>query len=199
VDLSQFYLGSISPDSISIRSDIRLRDKAKSHLCLTLNSLSGDHKAWIGHVVAFLEGYRGSEQFSFYLGYCIHILTDIYWYKTVFKRFMIRYRSDRSPVHSEKAAFGNDVEQLDRMLYQNCIWSRECIGILQKSECPALADLVCTDEVNEWKKRMLMKLDADETFKAPPRYLSIDDLLFFIEDTGNFVRHCLSREPGLAI
>ena len=79
-DVPQFYLGNMAPDAVHNRANYVSDYKKASHL------YDGDEKwgmiddndRWIKNVVNFFNKHKNSEDHDFALGYCVHILSDIY-------------------------------------------------------------------------------------------------------------------------
>ena len=79
-NLPQFYLGSVAPDSIHNREGYVSDYKKASHLCvgpekwgyLTNNDENAEN------AMNYLRQNSNSGEFDFLVGYCTHILTDIY-------------------------------------------------------------------------------------------------------------------------
>ena len=91
IDLPQFYLGSIAPDSIHNREGYVSDYKKASHLCVGPEKwgylTNNDENAQ--NALNYLCEKSESGDFDFLVGYCTHILTDIYnnialW--TIFKQ-----------------------------------------------------------------------------------------------------------------
>ena len=90
-NLPQFYLGNISPDAVHNRANYISNYKKKSHLCV------GDEKwgmitnndEWKNNVISFLNNHKNFENHDFIVGYCCHILSDIYQNIALFIPFKI--------------------------------------------------------------------------------------------------------------
>lgn len=197
--MPQFYLGSISPDCVNLRQGLRTRDRARSHLWLENPSYRMPKNLifWQNHVLDFLQRSEGSERSAFVLGYCIHVLTDIYWYETVYEQFRIRYCADSAPVLEDRLAFTNDIEQLELTLLNQSDWADGALDLLRASEGESLGDIVSAHEVDEWKRQTLLWLESGSAdFHSPVRYFSQIDMNRFIEEAGNYAGMCMSRRPA---
>jgi hypothetical protein len=78
--LPQYYLGSIAPDAVHNRENYISDYKKKSHL-ITDDAKWGmitNNDRWRANVASFLKNHKDSEHYDFILGYCCHILTDLY-------------------------------------------------------------------------------------------------------------------------
>ena len=80
-DEASFLLGSISPDSVHFRNNYTGEYKKISHLCIG-NENWGEctnNDEWWENVLIFLNDNKDADNFDFYLGYCVHIFSDILW------------------------------------------------------------------------------------------------------------------------
>jgi len=92
-DQPQFMLGSVAPDAVHNRAEYVSDFKKASHLCV------GDEKwgyltntgEWTANVVRFAREHIGSGDKDFILGYCAHILSDIYNNMTEWIPFKARF------------------------------------------------------------------------------------------------------------
>ena len=76
-NLPSFYLGAIAPDAIHMSEKQGEEAKQKSHLYS--RNIQG-----IQNVYNYYSKKSNCIDSDFLLGYCIHILTDIYWHETLF-------------------------------------------------------------------------------------------------------------------
>jgi hypothetical protein len=79
-NLSQFYLGSIAPDAVHNRANYNSEFKKASHL-ITGTEKWGfitENDDWKNNIIAFLNKYKKSANYDFILGYCCHVLSDMY-------------------------------------------------------------------------------------------------------------------------
>jgi len=73
-DKSQYYLGSIAPDSVNMDGFAEKKLRWSAHI------RDRDFMKWYGNVSAFYRENRGSFQDrDLLLGYAVHILTDLAW------------------------------------------------------------------------------------------------------------------------
>ena len=76
----QFYLGSIAPDAVHNRANYVSEFKKASHLIAGTEKwgLITDNDEWESNIVTFLNKYNKSDNHDFILGYCSHVLSDMY-------------------------------------------------------------------------------------------------------------------------
>jgi len=92
LSLPQYYLGSIAPDAVHNRENYISDFKKNSHLITDDNkwAMVTNNDNWINNVASFLKKHKNSEHYDFILGYCCHILTDIYNNINVWTPFRIK-------------------------------------------------------------------------------------------------------------
>ena len=95
-DLSQFYLGAVSPDAVHNRAGYISDYKKKSHLCVGDEQwgLVTNNDEWIENVIGFLKDNKDSDNYDFILGYSCHILSDIYNNIAVWTPFRLKYQDE---------------------------------------------------------------------------------------------------------
>jgi len=181
-DISLFYLGSIAPDAVHVRENFTREDKNISHL------YNADMEIWKKNAVNFIT----KDNDGFYVGYGIHILTDIYWSETVFSMFKVRYSEDKTPIQDEQRAYYNDTDQLDFELRDKWDYSNEVWDYLLNCKSVDTNSPVSPIEVDLWKEQVLHWFDKGESkHKNQIKYVSLDDLATFMMDTTARIRDIL--------
>lgn len=94
--LPQFYLGSIAPDAVHNRANYISDFKKDSHLITGTEKwgMITNNDEWKNNVIAFLNKHRKSENRDFILGYCSHILSDMYNNINVWTPFRLKYADE---------------------------------------------------------------------------------------------------------
>jgi hypothetical protein len=152
-DKPMFYLGSISPDSFYLAPTYYdldgLYEKHKfTHL------RSRDFGAWEGVVMEFIAGHKDSENYDFFLGYGVHILTDIYWKETVFLEFANKFATEKT-YDKRREMYYSDAKQFDFELVEKFNLKSDVWGFLSGCEGVCADDLVNAHEVFTWKENLL--------------------------------------------
>jgi len=185
-DRPGFYLGSIAPDAMYLAptyydTDGYYERYRAAHL------LRGDFTQWRAAVRAFAQEHNAGEQREFYLGYGVHILTDIRWKEMVLPAFERAY-TDVSG-EERRAIYYRDAAQFDIECYEKCR--------LRSGVWPCLADaapfdageLVRAHEMKSWKENTLQLFDHEEGRKnRRAEYFSHDRILGFIMDTATNIQ-----------
>ncbi len=184
----EYYLGCISPDAIHVRENIDKKDKRITHL-------HAEGPEWENNVINFLKQNRNKKNYSFLLGYGIHILTDIIWWETVYIKFKQKYEKDMNPIQDLKTAYYNDADQLDFELYKNSEWCETIWTLLKKSESFSVEGLLEKREISAWKNHTLTYFDIEESkHKKPIKYFTIEELEEFMKDASNKIKAILEVE-----
>jgi len=94
--LPQFYLGSVAPDAVHNRENYVSDYKKAAHLITGTEPWGNitDNDEWESNVIAFLKQNKASENRDFILGYCAHILTDIYNNVHIWTPFRLAYADE---------------------------------------------------------------------------------------------------------
>ena len=179
----QYYLGAISPEAVHMRINNSNEDKDKSHL-YTRNSSRFDEMfiSYRETIIKFISSQSQNEKFSFILGYGVHLLTDIYWLKSLYRHYRYKYEADIMPSQNIREAYYNDTDQLDFLLYKNYSWINEVWNLLIKAHEIDMEDMVTAEEVRSWKVRTLNWYSGISRHNDPIRYITIEDLLAFIDE-----------------
>ena len=95
-NLPQFYLGNIAPDAVHNRANYVSDYKKDSHLCVGNEAwgMITNNDEWKNNVINFLNNHKNSENYDFILGYCCHLLSDIYQNTALWMPFKQKYSGD---------------------------------------------------------------------------------------------------------
>ncbi len=168
----EFYLGSISPDAVHMRSGFVREDKIRSHCNARELTAIGE----LGPLCIMIEKSTGKER-EFLLGYLVHILTDLLWENTILKMYGERYEADPSPIQDRRMGYYNDTDQLDFVFYEKENWRTEVWEMLTQAKDFAVEGAVNKDEVAAWKYRTLNWYNSGKSQHTNPvKYISYEDL-----------------------
>ncbi|MBN1579870.1 MAG: hypothetical protein JXA89_04145 [Anaerolineae bacterium] len=173
-----FYLGSIAPDAIHMRSDIAIGDKQMVHLH---KDGATDLERLQQLVTVHLQG---SGDAAFAEGYCVHLLTDHYW----FGEFVGPWRTrlgDNIPRHERRTLYYNECDKIDLDLYDQLPWRQDVWDLLQSAQADDFEGLLLQNEIELWRDRVLHWYDDNrhkQTYQ--PLYLTLEMALGFIGDAS---------------
>lgn len=168
----EFYLGSISPDAVHMRTGFVCDDKTRSHcnarMLASINELDS--------LCVMIKNSVCKER-EFLLGYLIHILTDLFWEDTILKTYGDRYEADPTPIQDKRMAYYNDTDQLDFAFYEKENWRSEIWEMLAQTKDFAVENAVNKDEVAAWKYRTLNWYNSGKSQHTNPiKYITYEDL-----------------------
>lgn len=155
-DLSQFYLGSISPDAIHMRHNYSRLEKRKTHLNpINERRFDVNEREFIKVLLSFVKSNKDKCDLDFLWGYLIHILTDVYWITRVAHKFVEDYEKDTSPTQDLRDAYYSDTNTLDQLLFNESIWMNNVLGELKIARATDFLDLLTGQEINLWREHTL--------------------------------------------
>jgi hypothetical protein len=155
-NLPQFYLGSIAPDAAHQRANYTSEYKKASHL------ITGDEKwglitktdEWEVNTIEFLVKNKNTENHDFILGYCTHVLGDIYNTINIWNPFRLKYAAELKEmsytnIHHQES-YKLDIELALTYEGGNDFWS-----YLAKSESIDLPDILYAAEIDKQRDLIL--------------------------------------------
>lgn len=184
LDYSQYYLGGIAPDAIHAFEDAPRSKRIVSHL------MSDDVPMHISDNIetrkAVIKLYNETDIYtalgSFTQGYCIHILTDIFWLKTVYTDFLAKDGIRDLPTSDADAIYYNEMERLSYELCRNADWLPEVWTHIENARAPDNFFNLTAAEIERWRDRTLHWYDEyDKQFTKPARYISLESIEMFIQ------------------
>jgi len=181
-NISQFYLGNISPDAIHMRQNSDRLLKNNTHLIPPGKRWAEiDEDDFLHYILDFISENSTKTDVDFLWGYCIHILTDMYWTKWIYLKFAADYKNDPTPIQEERPAYYNDTDILDQVLYNECDWKASVWQCLQSAKYNDFLDLLSAQEIESWNNLKLHWFDSGVSqHKNPIRYITKPDIENFI-------------------
>lgn len=190
-----FYLGSISPDCVHVRTEYNSNMKKLSHFC-TENKPWGEienDNEWRNNVISALKSYQHRDEFDFYMGYFTHILADICDNETIYKPFKEKYAQEGLPLQERGKAFYNDKSQNDFELYRMSEWKGEVWDFLRQANGVEISDIITANEVQCYKEIVLHRYDEGKSqYNLPIKYFSLSDNVCFIENSIREITNIIS-------
>jgi len=176
-DSPAFYLGSIAPDAIHMRSGTEPKDKQAVHL--------------IGQDGLRQDGVRAllAQETPLAAGYAAHVLTDVAWRAEIILPFR-RPRAERMPYAELRTLYYNECDKLDLDLYDQQPWRPVVWEMLRVAEAQDVgldskAPLLTADEIDAWRVRTLGWYDTHrEKADYQPQVITRDQVWPFIPRTA---------------
>jgi len=194
-DKSVFYLGSISPDAFYLAPTYYdLDGYYERHK--TAHFTNRDFSAWKRSVMRFIEKNNTNKNRDFYLGYGVHILTDIYWKETTFLEFRQRFNPDEYTHDERRKMFYNDAEIFEYELYKKFNLKSDVWGYLSSCEKIGLRGYISADEAYSWKKNTMCLLD--NTAEKPDReiyFFTYEKVFDFIVNAATEIIKYIGAKP----
>jgi hypothetical protein len=147
VNHPSYYLGSIAPDAIHSRVGSSKIDKTKTHI-------RNDDSTWYDDVIRFTLNHRNSEGEiePFFIGYTIHILTDMLWEGSIHTSIRIMMEQDNIEKCNQSLVYYNETDQLDFELFKYCLWKNEVWCLLDKANALNVDELLTCEEIDNGRK-----------------------------------------------
>ena len=98
-DIPQYFLGTLSPDAIEYKEDSSIVHKRISHLYEGLEKENHNILGWIKNVENFYFEHKSDEINDFLLGFCIHIMADIYNYEFIQTPFRSKFGEEDEKIY----------------------------------------------------------------------------------------------------
>jgi len=191
-NLSQFYLGALSPDSVHFRAEFIANDKKTTHLCVSDENWGEvtNNSQWIDCVISFLYEHKDSKNSCFALGYVVHILSDIYnnihiWtpYRRRTKLQVGKYYG--STYHKEQAI-------VDFRLACEFNHKKEVWDLLEKSKAVTIQNIVSAEDIEKLRENILrVQYKNNISGTIATELYTYDDALKQIDNTALFVSDIL--------
>ncbi|WP_440117819.1 hypothetical protein [Paenibacillus sp. QZ-Y1] len=189
VERGPFYLGNIAPDSIHMREGWTRADKENTHFN---PKDEGDHVERLKErYFTYIQQHEVEGWKWFVRGYFMHVLTDFYWFRSVYPKFVEQVTiADRdSGIHRTKDELGRlyyqETDQIDFNLYQHASWSGEVWQMLEIAPGYDIADLLTAEEILRWRYHTFSFLN--ESVNEPgivPQYITNEMVSTFVADTA---------------
>lgn len=188
-DLPQFILGSIAPDAVHNRQNYNSTFKKASHLIDSDEQwgMITKYEQWKESTLAFLNKHRQSEHRDFILGYCCHILTDVYNTETVYSPYRLKHLDDAAKgyggqYHQESQKI--DIELALTVENRHAIWQ-----YLERSRGVDLDDIITAEEIEAQKGHILNKWYKDKGHPdiSANEIVTYGGSIDFIENAAEYV------------
>ncbi len=198
-DLSQFYLGTIAPDAVHNRANYKPEYKKLSHLYAGEEGWGkiANNDEWIENAINLLLNHRNSKNYDFILGYCVHILSDVYNNIAVWtplkQKYQLDYNGGFHQQESEKLDYGRlyqqENEKIDIELALILDNKDDFWYYIEKSKAISLNDVIFEDEIEKQKENILYHWYKDKERQdiSSNKLITIQSTMKFIEDASNFI------------
>lgn len=177
---SLYYLGSIAPDAIHSRIGSSKIDKCRAHI-------RSKDDTWYDDIFKFTLKHKNGkgEVQPFYIGYMIHILTDLLWEDSIHSKVRMMMDRDNIEKNKQSSIYYNETDQLDFKLFKFYSWRNEVWCLLEKAYALDVDELLTKEEINKWRVRTLHWYDLEVSKHSDPiKYLNFNILNDFINSAA---------------
>lgn len=197
----QFVLGSIAPDAVHFRKQLMGSDALKSelgpakkvtHLCPVSDERWGqvtNNDAWIESVKKFLSSNLDNP---FALGYAVHVLTDIYNNKGLWKDFITKYPQEAMKGYD--SGYYQDLRAIDMRIYADIYENSRAHKLLACATPVNVPGLVVENELAKIQHNLLhvqyANVKSNTPVKEEYQYVTYKQMLEFIDGAVQF---CLAN------
>ena len=184
-NLPQFYLGNIAPDAVHSRVNYISDYKKDSHLCPSDEKwgMISNTDEWITNVIRFLDSHISSVNHDFAIGYCCHILADIYQYIALWLPFNEKYADviDNGIIVNQMLKETNMIDIELALTYEkrDIFWS-----YIQQSVGVDLPGIICAADVEKQKDSILSLwyIDKERQDLASNEIVTVESIMSFIKN-----------------
>lgn len=188
-DLAQFYLGNIAPDAVHNRAGYISDFKKVSHLCVGEErwGMLTNNDEWIESVLKLLSDNKDSQDYDFILGYCCHVLSDIYNNIAVWTPFRLKYPDELTKgydglYHQESGKV--EVALALRAENNDDFWVH-----LERAKVIGIENIIFAEEVAQQKNNLLYIWFKDKESQdiSSNQLVTIASTMEFIAAAADFV------------
>lgn len=204
-NLPDYYLGSLSPDSVHFRDNFVPEHKRISHLCVGEERWGEitNNDEWLHNISSFILSNKRSKSIDFIYGHCVHALTDLCWNIEWWTPFKLKYfNSIRLPNYedlyhadatdilnvSHTEDFNLDIQLCQQSRFKDEIWEH-----LADSEGTDLYNIVLANDLNRIRDHILYKQfsNVPSMDSSNNKYITYDELTNFIAKATLFINERL--------
>ena len=146
-NVSQYYLGSLSPDAEYSGNDPNRNHKNITHLYGNYKRENSDFfiNNWKNNIKNFYHEHKSVGDHDFLLGYCLHIMCDVHYYKYTRSPFESVYGKEKDII------FQDESFMVDYEIFQKEYSDQKILSLLGKSVEFDFLDIISKDEMAKLK------------------------------------------------
>ena len=196
-DLPSYFLGTISPDCVHVRSDYNSDMKKYSHFYLGHQQWGSitNNEEWRNHILKHIKSYKAQQDKEFYMGYFIHILTDISNNEKIWIPFKKNCGNENIPIQNSWRLFYVDNKQIDIMLFNQSQWKNEIWQLLSKASGKTICDKIQAYESEKYRDIVLddFRTRSESILNNHHAYITIEDNREFTKTTVDEITNLLGN------
>jgi hypothetical protein len=179
-----FFLGSISPDAIHMRTGTVREDKGRTHHIGETRDKTLEN---VRNILELTKKMEDRELREFIFGYCTHILTDVLWTDTVWRDYIDKV-ADLYPKTEHRPLYYKETDYMDFKIFREAHWRERIWRELSACKSPDYFGILTSEEIEKWKVRTLTWFEDDKKDpKVPPLFIKEDIVEKFISEAADFV------------
>lgn len=187
VDYSTYMVGAVAPDAVHANPNYSPKLKEKSHLFakgLKWGEVTSDHELedWFGFVKEFYINNHSKYDRDFFLGYIVHVLTDICSCREIYAPFYLSLAEDDKV--EKKKQFSYESYVVNYYLFKEYSREKDLMQILNMGRSYSIPD-VYDDSFSEDRSRQLL----DFEFKSWDLETIDKQGIVMIENTRALLEH----------
>ncbi|MCL2634537.1 MAG: hypothetical protein FWD34_08505 [Oscillospiraceae bacterium] len=188
-DKANFYLGTISPDSMHLLPYIET-DKHEEHL--KAHFTNRDFTIWENTAKDFIIEHKEDEYSDFYLGYGVHILTDIYFKEMVYSAFEQAYSEEGMTWDTRREVYNSDAALFEFDFFEKFDIKSDVWGYLEKSTAFDFGSLT-EYEIKTWRDNTLRYFETNTKPTGQINYFTNGILTDFINRCSEKILNVLNE------
>ena len=161
VDYSTYMVGAVAPDAVHANPNYSPKLKEKSHLFaegLKWGEVTSDHELedWFGFVKEFYINNHSMYDRGFFLGYIVHVLTDICSCREIYAPFYLSLAEEDK--EEKKKQFSHESYVVNYYLFKEYSREKDLMQILNMGRSYSIPD-VYDDSFSEDRSRQLLDFE----------------------------------------
>ena len=161
VDYSTYMVGAVAPDAVHANPNYSPKLKEKSHLFaegLKWGEVTSDHELedWFGFVKEFYINNHSRYDRDFFLGYIVHVLTDICSCREIYAPFYLSLTEDDKV--EKKKQFSYESYVVNYYLFKEYSREKDLMQILNMGRSYSIPE-VYDDSFSEDRSRQLLDFE----------------------------------------
>ncbi|MEK3889492.1 hypothetical protein [Bacillus sp. FSL K6-3431] len=181
-----FFLGNIAPDSIHMRANITRKNKDETHFIAT-----GEKSINIDKLAELYPKYMAQstdvEWEWFVRGYFMHVLTDCYWFNSVYPTFTGNPKVSGKTPAEKSSLYYQETDQIDFNLFKQQSWRVDVWKDLKNAKSFDFGTLLTANEICQWRQRTF------SFFQDPAKEPNTNLVYITNEIVDNFVNETVKR------
>lgn len=149
LNFSSFLLGTVCPDSVNLNGHAPKDIRWPAHL------RASDLNIWEQNAVQFYNENKDKYEFSYLLGYIMHIVTDIVWDREYDMPLFAVLHKNGVPKEELKKMRWREIDGYE-LKQKDTLWLKESLEAL-KLATPRNIGTLNASEIEEWRRKILEK------------------------------------------